>query len=158
MKAAAEIAALFDRDLTRLSQELEAFPDSETLWKTLPGVSNCAGNLILHLNGNLREYVGRQLGRRDYVRDRPAEFAAFSHSTHDLIAMTKELRETIPAIVAQLSPEQLESTYPDQVWGKPISTFQFLVSLVAHLNYHLGQIDYLRRVLTQRSALDFAPL
>jgi hypothetical protein len=71
---ASELAALFSRDITRLIQELQAFPDTASLWKTQPGVTNSAGNLALHLEGNLREYIGRQLGHVDYTRDRPAEF------------------------------------------------------------------------------------
>src|SRR4029079_9711561 len=76
MKLAQELGALFDRDLTRLEQELRAFPDTETLWMVAPGVSSAAGTLALHLEGNLREYIGRQLGHHEYTRDRACEFSA----------------------------------------------------------------------------------
>ena len=68
----AELAALYTRDLTRLVQELEAFPDTETLWQTRAGITNSAGNLALHLEGNLRQFIGRLLGQLDYTRDRPS--------------------------------------------------------------------------------------
>ena len=60
---ATELAALFARDLRRLQQQLDAFPDDATVWATAPGVTNSAATLALHLEGNLREYIGRQLGR-----------------------------------------------------------------------------------------------
>ena len=74
--AAVELAELFARDITRVIQELRAFPDTDSVWKTAPGVTNAAGTLALHLEGNLREYIGRQIGRIDYQRDRPLEFSA----------------------------------------------------------------------------------
>ncbi len=63
---ATELSALFVRDLERLIQELQAFPDTASVWKTAPGVTNAAGTLALHLEGNLREYIGRQLGQIAY--------------------------------------------------------------------------------------------
>lgn len=62
MTAKNDLAALFRRDLTRLGQQIAAFPNDEALWLTLPGVANTAGNLSLHIEGNLREFVGRQPG------------------------------------------------------------------------------------------------
>ena len=79
------LALIYRRDLTRLLQQVEAFPDNNSLWKTLPGVTNCAGNLVLHLEGNLREFVGRQLGGQDYQRQRPLEFSRW-HFRKRLIA------------------------------------------------------------------------
>lgn len=57
------LSMLFRRDLTRLNQQIEAFPDDASLWSVLPGITNSAGNLVLHLEGNLKEFVGRQLGK-----------------------------------------------------------------------------------------------
>jgi hypothetical protein len=158
MSLASELAQLCRRDLTRLLQELQAFPDDETLWRTLPGTSNSAGNLALHLEGNLREYIGRQLGSVDYHRQRDAEFATRDSSRADLIRRLEEVRELIPSVVSNLSTLQFESTYPEQIWGGPISTQQFLLSLYGHLSYHLGQIDYLRRILTEGTSIKFAGL
>jgi hypothetical protein len=158
MSIAREIAELFRRDLTRLVQELEAFPDQETLWRTLPGVNNSAGNLTLHLEGNLREYIGRQLGGVSYHRQRDVEFSRREVPKADLLQRIRALTELIPEIVAGLSLTLLESTYPEEVFGAPLSTQQFLISLHGHLNYHLGQIDYLRRILTGGTAIKFAGL
>lgn len=64
MSLKTELSHLFRRDLARLQQEVNAFNDDQGLWLRLPGVENTAGNLVLHLEGNLREFIGRQLGGR----------------------------------------------------------------------------------------------
>ena len=152
-----ELAALYRRDLTRLRQQLDAFPE-EVLWKTLPGVSNSAGHLVLHLEGNLREYVGRQLGSIAYQRKRDLEFTSRAIPLEELRRRIEAVLEMVPRIVATLTAPELEADYPENVFGAPISTGQFLVSLHGHLNYHLGQIDYLRRILTQGAAVEYAGL
>ena len=150
---ATELAALFARDLQRLCQELDAFPDDAAVWATAPGVTNSAGTLALHLEGNLREYVGRQLGGRAYVRERRAEFSTRNVPLADLVARTTRLQADIPPVIGALTMAALEAIYPEEVLGIPLTTRQFLVHLHGHLNYHLGQIDCLRRVTTGAGAL-----
>jgi hypothetical protein len=151
-----ELSALFSRDIHRLIQELQAFPDTAAVWKTAPGVSNAAGTLALHLEGNLREYIGRQLGGIEFTRDRPREFSARGVEQAELIARLEKVRDTIPPVIAALSAAQLDADYPEKVLGKPTSTRQFLIHLLGHLNYHLGQVDYLRRFATGNGAIDLA--
>ncbi len=153
-----ELAALFGRDLTRLLQELEAFPGSASLWQTAPGVTNAAGTLALHLEGNLREFIGRQLGQIDYTRDRPLEFSKRGVEQDELIARIQAVHDLVPRVIGGLSEQVLAATYPEQVLGAPRTTRQFLIHLSGHLNYHLGQIDYLRRITTGRGALDLVNL
>jgi hypothetical protein len=152
-----ELAALFRRDLRRLVQELEAFPGDAYLWQTVPGISNPAGNLTLHLEGNLREYIGRVLGGVAYQRDRPYEFAAKAMPASGLIARIQAVEELIPTIIVNLSDEQLEADYTAHEQGI-IGTRQLLISLLGHFNFHLGQIGYLRRMLTEGSAVKFVQL
>jgi uncharacterized damage-inducible protein DinB len=154
----AELAALFARDIARLIQELRAFPDTASLWKTTPGVSNAAGTLALHLEGNLREYIGRQMGQVAYTRDRPLEFSARGVEQGELITRLVAVKELLARVVGGLSSEQLEAIHPELVLGKPMTTSQFLVHLYGHLSYHLGQVDYLRRFVTGNGAIEFAQL
>jgi len=158
MSLATEMAALFRRDLTRLVQEIGAFPDGSILWQGAPGISNSAGNLALHLEGNLREYIGRQLGGVAYQRQRDAEFAGTGLPAKVLAERIEGVRELVVGVISGLSIAQLEAVYPEDVLGVPLSVQQFLISLHGHLNYHLGQIDYLRRFLTQGAPIDFAGL
>ena len=155
---ATELSALFVRDLARLIQELQAFPDTDSVWKTAPGVTNAAGTLALHLEGNLREYIGRQLGQIAYRRDRPLEFSARGVEQAELIARLEAVKVSIPRVIGELSDSQLAATYPEAVLKKPITTRQFLMHLAGHLNYHLGQVDYLRRFVTGNGAIDLAAL
>lgn len=155
---AAELSALFARDLTRLEQELRAFPDTDSLWRTAPGVTNAAGTLALHLEGNLREYVGRLLGGVAYQRDRPLEFSARGVSREALIERIGAVRELIPPVIASLSGEALAGRYPEAFNGTALSAGQALAHLFGHLSYHLGQIDYLRRFSTGDGAIDLAQL
>jgi hypothetical protein len=153
-----ELAALFARDLTRLAQELRAFPDTTTLWQTAPGVTNAAGTLALHLEGNLREYVGRPLGHIAYRRDRPAEFSTRGVDRDELVARIEAVQDMVSRVIRMLSADALADPYPEPYDGASLSTRQFLVLLLAHLNYHLGQVDYLRRVTTGHGAISLATL
>ena len=147
MSTAIDLAFLFSRDLTRLGQQIEAFPNDETLWETLPGVLNPAGNLALHIEGNLLEFVGRQLGKLPYKRNRELEFSLRGMPRDEIGRRLAELRQSIPAVIQELSTEQMEMEYPEVVLEVATTTRQFLIHLYGHLNWHLGQIDYLRRIL-----------
>ena len=152
-----ELAGMFTRDLTRLVQELRAFPDTSSLWRVAPGVTNAAGTLGLHLEGNLREFVGRQLGGHDYARDRPAEFSTRDVAQDELVRRAEGLVESIPPVIASLDAPTLDARYPQDAFNRGMSTRQFLLHLYGHLNYHLGQIDYLRRLTTGDGAIALEP-
>jgi uncharacterized damage-inducible protein DinB len=152
------LAALFRRDLTRLAQELRAFPDDGPLWVKPPGINNSIGTLVLHLEANLRDYIGLQLGGVPYTRERDREFSQTGFSVDDLRARLDSLASTIPEILAGLSEADLGGLYPKKGWSSPVAMAQFLIHLHGHLNYHLGQIDYLRRILTASGAIDFVQL
>ena len=157
MSLSLEIAALYRRDLPRLVQQLDAFDDAQ-LWAIVPGVTNTAGNLLLHLNGNLREFVGRQIGGVAYARDRPREFAAKDVPRAELTAELMGLAALIPSVLDALPAERWDEMFPEQVLpGGPVTNRQFVIHLYGHLNYHLGQIDYLRRTLTGQGALARRP-
>jgi hypothetical protein len=152
------LAALFARDLTRLIQELQAFPSDEILWQRALGVKNSAGNLALHLEGNLREYVGRHLGQVAYSRTRDREFALTGISRDDLVQRMEQVKDLVVKVVARLSERELSEIHPERVLEIELSSHDLLVHLHGHLNFHLGQIDYLRRILTAGPAVDFAGL
>lgn len=158
MTTAEGLVVLFSRDLTRLIQELRAFPTDETLWARAPGVKNSAGNLVLHLEGNLREYVGRQLGGVAYSRARDQEFTRAGVSRDELVRRMEEVKELIAKVVSGLGDQALAKPHPERVLERDLCSRDLLVHLHGHLNFHLGQIDYLRRILTEGSAVAFAGL
>lgn len=142
-----ELSALLKRDLITLGRQIEAFPTEEHLWQTVSGISNSAGNLVLHLEGNLREYIARQLGGIAYTRDRPQEFAGTDVPKAELLRRIEELRDLIPSTVESLPSSQFEMPYPEIVLERELTVGGFLMHLYGHLNWHMGQIDSLRRVL-----------
>ncbi len=157
MSQQTDLAALFRRDLTRLVQEIEAYPE-DLLWKTCPGVTNSAGNLTLHLEGNLRHFVGFILGGIPYSRQRDLEFSSTGIAHGEILTRIRPLVDLVPTLVAGLSDETLQTEKPGHILAPGHSTYQFLLSIFGHLSYHLGQIDYLRRTLSGNSAIDLAAL
>jgi hypothetical protein len=155
---ASELAALYSRDLARLAQELRAFPDTASVWKTVPGVSNAAGTLALHLEGGLRHFIGLRLGRIDYQRDRPLEFSARGLERGELIRRIDAVQASLPKVIAALSDAELDAIDPQNGTDKPLTTRQWLIHLYGHLSYHLGQVDYIRRVATGDGAIELAQL
>ena len=146
-----ELAELFRRDLTKLLQQLRAFTDEDAIWQCPAGIPNSAGNLVLHLEGNLREYIGRLLGGIPYCRTRDLEFSAKGVPAVEMAARIEEVRGFVPRVIEGLSAAQLDARFPEDPLGEPLSTRQFLIHLYGHLNYHLGQINYLRRMLAARA-------
>src|SRR5688572_4986987 len=137
---------LFDRDLQRLEEEFNLYPSEEAIWKLGGEIKNTGGNLCLHLCGNLQHYIGAILGRTSYVRNRDNEFAAKDISKADLIGEIQKTRQTVRDTLETLKPSVLEAEYPEQVLGYPMTTAFFLIHLSGHLNYHLGQVNYHRRL------------
>jgi hypothetical protein len=142
------LAAILDRDLSTLRREVEAYPDERELWREVPGVSNVAGTLVLHLAGNLQHYFGTRLGGTGYVRDRPAEFSRRGVPRSELLREIEAARDAVRAGLARLSESQLGAEFPEAVAGARLATGEYLVHLSVHFAYHLGQVDYHRRVVT----------
>ena len=140
---------IYKRDLGKLMTEIESYQNESNLWRVEKDIINCGGNLCLHMVGNLNAYIGAGLGNTDYVRDRPGEFANKDVPRKNLLKMIKETMETVDKTLANLSDAELEKRYPLQVYEEPTTTGYFLVHLATHLSYHLGQLNYHRRLLDQ---------
>jgi hypothetical protein len=84
-----------------------------------------------------------------YSRTRDLEFSLKGLSRDEVGLRLEELSQTIPSIIERLSLDQMEMDYPQVVLDAPMTTQQFLFHLYGHLNWHLGQIDYLRRMLAE---------
>jgi hypothetical protein len=149
------VAAILDRDLRTLRREVEAYPDERALWQEVPGIPNVAGTLVLHLAGNLQHYVGARLGQTGYVRDRPAEFARRDVPRSELLRQIEAARAGVKAALSGSAQPEIGAEYPEAVGGSKVATGDYLIHLATHFAYHLGQIDYHRRVVTATaSAVD----
>ncbi len=145
------LTAIISRELRALSREIRSFPDDETLWRRPPGVTNSAGTLALHLTGNLRHFVGAKLGATGYRRDRQAEFSQRGLSREELARQVEETVSVVESVLPQVTTETLAQDFPEAVGGQTIRTDEFLLHLATHLAYHLGQLDYHRRLVTGES-------
>jgi len=141
---------LYQRDLSRVTEELKKYPDDNSLWEVLPGTTNSGGNLMQHLIGNLKTFIGNPYGYINYERDRTAEFNARLFTKEELIAEFNQLSEIITAAVSSLTSDHLDENYPPEI--KVVNEEQtveyVLIHLLAHLSYHTGQINYHRRYIT----------
>jgi uncharacterized damage-inducible protein DinB len=140
------LARLFVRDLRALARELEAYPSEDAIWSVPPGIANSAGTLTLHLVGNIQHFIGAQLGRSGYRRDRDAEFTTRQTPRAELGRAIEGTIAMIEATLPALSEAELAEAYPIEVAGVRVRTDDFLVHLAVHLGYHLGQVDYHRRL------------
>lgn len=141
------IRAVLARDLRAVAREIDSYPDDETVWRTVPGIANSGGTLALHIAGNLQHFIGAVLGRTGYARDRDAEFAARDLTREELCRRIDSAAHAVDATLAQLPAQQWEAEYPVLVGGRRLGTAAFLAHLATHLAYHLGQMDYHRRLL-----------
>lgn len=147
MTTAELIGGLLVRDLGAVRRELEAYSTEADLWTLTGTIPNSAGTLALHLAGNLRHYVGAVLGGTDYVRNRDAEFARRDVPRAELLRGLDDTIADVGASMSRLTDAQLAATFPEAVAGRHVSTLDMLMHLAVHLTYHLGQIDYHRRLL-----------
>ncbi len=142
------IRILLERELDAFAREIQAYPTDESVFATPPGVSNSAGSLALHVAGNLQLFVGNRLGGTSYVRDRDAEFSKRGVSRTELVAELARAKAAVHATLSDRDPASMPLVFPEKVAGKSMTTEVFVLHLVAHLAYHLGQADYHRRITT----------
>lgn len=138
---------LFRRELSKLKTEIESYKVESNLWRIEKNIANSGGNLCLHLIGNLNTYIGATLGQTGYVRDREAEFSLKNIPREELIKKIEATIQVIDKVLPTITLEQLDKEYPMIVLKEPTSTEFFLVHLATHLTYHLGQINYHRRLI-----------
>jgi uncharacterized damage-inducible protein DinB len=143
------LKTLFNRDLNKLKSEIESYKNEANLWIIDKSIANSAGNLCLHLIGNLNTYIGATLGGSNYTRNRELEFSLKNVPKQDLINMIEATIIVVNETLGKITEEQLNSEYPTLVFHEKTSTEFFLVHLTTHLAYHLGQINYHRRLLDE---------
>ncbi|TDI89690.1 MAG: DUF1572 domain-containing protein [Caldithrix sp.] len=142
------LTELFIRDLTKLKDEINAYADESKLWITAKEINNSAGTLCLHLVGNLKHFLGATLGNTGFVRDRDAEFTQKNVPRAELVKGIDEAIAAVKTTLDLLDEQNLAKPYPIDFYKKQGSTAFYLLHFSSHLNYHLGQINYHRRLLS----------
>jgi len=141
------LRSLFKRDLSKLKEEIETYRTENAIWAIDDGIANSSGNLCLHLIGNLNTYIGAVIGNTGYIRKRDLEFSLKDIPRQELVQKIEDTIVIIDQVMSNFKTEQLDDEYPLEVLGGKMTTGYFLVHLATHLSYHLGQVNYHRRLL-----------
>src|SRR5690606_16684771 len=90
-----ELVKIYERDLDRLKNEIVSFQNEDNLWNIRGSIINSAGNLCLHLVGNLNTYIGKNIGGYTYVRNRDAEFSLRNVPRENLLQQITDVKEIV---------------------------------------------------------------
>lgn len=142
-----DLISLYDRDLKALRREIDSYRDDASVWKKAEGINNPGGNVFLHLMGNLNTFFGAVYANTGYVRDRPLEFSATGISRAKLLAMLDEIHPIVLQVLRDFPSENLGEIYPIKIFDEEETVSYIFIHLETHLAYHLGQINYHRRIL-----------
>lgn len=146
------LAAILVRELKAIERELNAYRTEEQIWALPPGLPNSGGTLALHAAGNLQHFVGAVLGGSSYVRDRDAEFQRRNVPRSELIEELRRTASSVQQALERVDGATLDGDYPLPVANRRLVTSDFLLHLATHLAYHVGQLDFHRRIVTGDSA------
>ena len=138
---------LYVADVQKVIAEVEQYKSDEDFWSVSDGISNSGGTLTLHLIGNLKHYIGAVLGSTGYRRERDNEFSDRGVSREEILVQLRSVIEMLEETFNKVSDEDLQKDYPEELGDKPQKTVAVVVYMLTHLNFHLGQINYHRRLL-----------
>jgi len=138
------------RELENLRKEIAAYNNESDIWKVSGEISNSAGNLCLHICGNLRHFIGAVIGKDGYLRNRDLEFSARGLSKPELLAAIDATKKAVADALNSADESLISGDYPLPFHNERVKTDFFLIHLTAHLQYHLGQINYHRRLLVSK--------
>lgn len=142
-----ELISLYDRDLKNLRNEIELYASDAHIWQVVEGINNPGGNIFLHLMGNLNTFFGAVFANTTYVRDRPLEFSARDIPRATLLKMLDEIHPIVLQVLHDFPADKLGEIYPIRIFDADKTNGYIFIHLETHLAYHLGQINYHRRLL-----------
>jgi uncharacterized damage-inducible protein DinB len=138
---------LYEKELDKLAEEISAYESDEQLWKVQDGILNSGGNLCLHMTGSLQHFIGATLGDSGYIRNRDAEFKLKNIPRQKLLEEIANSKRIVTDTLEQVSKKELDSNFPIMVFDEPATTEFMLVFFLKHLSYHVGQVNYHRRLV-----------
>ncbi|MDH3491989.1 MAG: DinB family protein [Acidobacteriota bacterium] len=141
------LLAAYTTKLGDLRKEIEAYENEDNIWKVAEGIINSGGNLCLHLVGNLNHFIGAMLGDTGYVRERDLEFSEKGLSREELLHRIEEVTGIVENTISGMTTEELAEDYPEKLFDKQMDKGTILAYMSGHLSYHLGQLNYHRRLL-----------
>ena len=144
-----ELITFFESDLNNLITEIGLYKNEENIWRIEKSISNSAGNLTMHLIGNLHTFIGKEIGKTNYVRNRELEFTQKKVPRIELINSINATLDMVKKSLLSITNEELKNDYPILKFSKVKTNEYLLVHLIKHLTYHLGQINYHRRLIDE---------
>lgn len=147
---------LIDESIPRIVKCLHLLNDDQIWWS--PNLqANSIGNLILHLDGNARQWLIHGLGGIDFNRRRNEEFKAHKTKTKtEFEQMLSELSLDIDTVTNQLTIEKLLSVRRVQCFEE--SGVGIIIHVIEHFSYHTGQISLLTKLMTEKDLEYYAHL
>lgn len=139
---------LFVEYLSQLKDEINNYNNENDIWKLEGDIKNSAGNLCLHICGNLKHNFGTVLGKTGYVRNRNAEFSRKNVSKDELLEEIEGTIKMISPIIDKLTQDDMRKTFPPDTFSQGGTVGEEILRIGLHLGYHLGQINYHRRTIT----------
>ncbi len=137
----------FNYGLNKLKDDILQFKDEASLWAKPGKTNNSPANLTLHICGNLKHNIGAEIGQNGYIRKRDAEFTAGNLSREEIIAEIDSTIDMIEPILDKLEAADINKPFPSDIHGEGQTIGSVLTKIALHLGYHLGQINYQRRIL-----------
>lgn len=136
---------LLEQYWPRMRTCVESLSSEQVWWRPNPA-SNSVGNLLLHLNGNVSQWLVASFNRQPDARNRPAEFAApVQPSAAVLLNQLGETMQEAGVVLARLTEADLLSQY--EIQGYRVSGLAAVYQVVEHFGQHLGQIIYITKML-----------
>lgn len=130
----------------RLRETVAPLTEEQVWWRPNES-SNSIGNLILHLNGNVGQWLVMRFNQGDDMRDRPAEFAAQGGgSAADLLDKLATTLDDAAAVLDRLTIEELLAFF--EIQGYKVRGLDAVYHVVEHFGMHYGQILYIAKSLT----------
>jgi uncharacterized damage-inducible protein DinB len=138
------VTLLRDAYLPRLQRALAVLPARDLWWRPHPRATS-AGNLLLHLQGNIHQWIVCGLGGAPDRRERDAEFAAREGAgARELLAALRATVEQACAIIARLDAAALAGRVTIQ--GFEVSRLEAVLHVVEHLSWHAGQVAWIAKL------------
>ncbi|MDD2791664.1 MAG: DUF1572 family protein [Sediminibacterium sp.] len=138
---------IFEAELIKLKTEIGLYKNESNLWIINGEIKNSAGNLCLHITGSLNYLIGAALGKSTILRQKDEEFRLKNVSKSELIKCIDSAIETVKQNLPGLSNHDLSMDYPLPFGGNTEKVGLVIIYLISHVSYHLGQINYHRRIL-----------
>jgi uncharacterized protein DUF1572 len=137
----------FSKNLNNLKEDISAYGNEGDLWKLAGDIKNTPGNLCLHICGNLKHNIGAIIGKNGYVRNRDSEFARKNVPKSELLKEVDNTIEMISPVLSKLTDDDMKVEFPADAFSQGGTIALIILRVAAHMGYHLGQINYHRRLI-----------